>query len=113
MNLKEFWGILCKLAHSKSSSVQIGNKGNDYIEVLASFILNLLLLRIKKHLIDLFATLEFEYRPQLYTKDYTEKLITEKTILNYQNKLELNFDTPGLDFIQDYCADWVFKENYS
>lgn len=25
-NLKEFWGILCKLAHSKSSSVQIGNK---------------------------------------------------------------------------------------
>lgn len=105
-----FWNLLCNQAHSKVNSGQIGIRENDYTEVLASFKINLLLLRLKKHLIELFTALEFELRPAFF-RNYERLLdFNDKTTMFYEKKLEVHFIEEGIKVINDYCENWNFNE---
>ena len=108
-NLRALWNLLCNQAHSKANSVQIGISGNDYEEVLISFKMNLLMLRLNKHLMELFVSLAFEIWPVAFRNAESLRECNDDVTMRYQEKVENNFIQEGLQVIKDYCEVWFFR----
>lgn len=106
-NLQPLWGLLCKQAHAKTSSFQIGIKDNDIDDIQASFIVNSMLLRCKEHLVSLFISEICKVFPQNQVNNVN---LTSDSV-KIRPRIDEIIEQIGLDFIKDYWTDWKMKNS--